>query len=72
MSRPKTEEYFAAGKPDMQRSFSLKFDRVVAGDISFHFFQGRRLICSILKGYFSEKQQAFFEGISEPIKVTWE
>jgi hypothetical protein len=64
-------EYFAPGKPDMQRSFSLKFDRVVSGDISFHFFMGKRLICSILKNYFSEKQAGFFEGISEPIKVTW-
>ena len=72
MSRPsRPEEYFAAGKPDMQRSFSLKFDRVVAGDINFHFFMGKRLICSILKSYFSEKQQNFFDGISEPIEVKW-
>ena len=65
-------EYFSPGKPDMLKSFSIKFDRVVAGDISFHFFMGKRLICSILKNYFSDKQRDFFEGISEPIKVTWE
>jgi hypothetical protein len=61
-----------AERPDMLRSFNLKFDRVVSGDISFHFFVGRRLICSILKIYFSERQINFFEGISDPIKVDWE
>jgi hypothetical protein len=71
MSRPRTEEYFAAGKPDMLRSFSLKFDRVVEGDINFHFFVQRRLVCSILKSHFSAKQQEFFSGISDPIEVKY-
>jgi hypothetical protein len=61
-----------AERPDMLRSFNLKFDCVVSGEFSFHFFIGRRLICSILKIYFSERQINFFEAISDPINVDWE
>jgi hypothetical protein len=61
-----------AERPDMLRSFNLKFDRVVSGELSFHFFIGRRLICSVLKIYFSERQKNFFEAISDPINVDWE
>jgi hypothetical protein len=60
-----------AERTDMLRSLNMKFDRVVAGDISFHFFLGPALICSILKIHFSERQISFFEGISDPIKVHW-
>lgn len=60
---------YQPSQPPKRRAFTVNFDRVYSGDLSFHFMIGKTPVCSILKTYFDQKQIDFFESISETTRI---
>lgn len=56
---------FQPAQMQKRRAFTVEFEKVYSGDLSFHFIIGKAPVCSIPKTYFNQKQIDFFESIAE-------